>query len=109
LVVGGVRLAGEDPRANAIVAAIRSGTDASRTLLDNGVRWIVADGGSDPRSVVRQARPVFTGPTIAVYAVAGEPARIAPGPWRTAAVMAAWLVAVLTTLAGVVGRVWRWT
>ena len=109
LMVGGVLLAGEDPRATAIATAIRSGTDASRTLLDNGVRWIVADTGQDPRSVVSQARPVFTGPTIAVYAVTGEPARIEPGPWRTAAVIVAWVVALLTTLAGVAGGLWRRT
>jgi hypothetical protein len=73
------------------------------------VRWIVADGGQDPRTVVRQARPVFTGPTVTVYAVTGEPARIEPGGRRTAAMIAAWSVALLTTLAGLAGRLWRRT
>jgi hypothetical protein len=109
LVVGGERLAGEDPRAAAIATAIRSGADATEALLDNGVRWIVADGGQDPRTVVRQARPVFTGPTVTVYAVTGEPARIEPGGRRTAAMIAAWSVALLTTLAGLAGRLWRRT
>jgi hypothetical protein len=109
LIVGGVGLAGEDPRAAAIATAIRSGADATETLLDNGVRWIVADGGQDPRTVVRQARPVFTGPSVTVYAVTGQSARIEPGRRRTAAMIAAWALALLTTLAGLAGKLWRRT
>lgn len=103
LVVDGVRLAGEDPRATAITAALRSGNDAGPVLLGNGIRWIVEDrtaGGADPRSVVRSARQVFTGPTIAVYVVPGEPARIEPGTGRTVAMIAAWLAAMATVLGG---------
>jgi hypothetical protein len=114
LVVGGVRLAGEDARAAAIATALRSGRDATAALLANGVGWIVVDrtaaGGQDPRSAVRGAEAVFSGPTVAVYAVAGEPARITPGERRTVAMIAAWAAAALAVvagLAGFAGQVWR--
>ena len=102
LVVDGVRLAGEDPRATAITTALRSGTDAGPVLLGTGVRWIVEDrtaGGADPRTVVRSARQVFTGPKVAVYVVPGRPADIDPGAARTTAMITAWLAAAATVIA----------
>lgn len=110
LVVDAVRLAGEDPRATAITTALRSGANAGPVLLDNGVRWIVEDrtaGGADPRTLVRSARQVFTGPTIAVYVVPGDPARVDPGTARTAAMIAAWLVAAGAVLAAIAAAVIR--
>jgi len=108
LVVGGVRLAGEDPRAAAVAAALRSGTDATAELLRQGVGWIVWDRqhtATDPRTVANGARPVFAGPTLTLYVVDGDPAD-PPEAHRTV-ILAAWLLAAGTVAAAAVAAVVR--
>lgn len=111
LVVGGVRLAGEDPRASAIATALRSGGDATATLRANGIGWIVADRttrASDPRKVVPGARAVFEGPTVAVFGI-DDPAQVRATTGRKLAVTAAWVAAllVLGSMGAGARRVWR--
>jgi hypothetical protein len=109
LIVGGHRLAGEDPAAadvaNAIRSAILARTDPTAALLDRGVGWIVVDreaGGPTPRSLMPGLTEEFTGSTIAVYRLPGTPAEQSPAVWRTVAVLAAWAVAVITLIAALV-------
>jgi len=112
LVVGGVLLEGEDPRAAVIGALLRSG-GTTEDLLRNGVGWIAvdwADAGRIPS--VAAARPVFVGRTIVLLALDG---RAADPPAvhgvRRVAIVAAWLVAAALIGAAVLvlegGRVRR--
>jgi hypothetical protein len=115
LIVGGRRLAGEDPRsavvATALRTALRNGTDPTAALLQQGVGWIVVDieaGGPSPRGLVPQVAEVFSGPTVAVYRVNGDPSPQHVEPWFVAAVLAAWAVAASVLIAALVTVVpWR--
>jgi hypothetical protein len=109
LIVGGRRLAGEDPRsavvADALRSAIRNGSDPTAVLLQQGVGWIVVDieaGGPSPRGMVPRLTEVFAGPTVAVYRVNGEPAKQHVHPWFVVAVLAAWAVAASVLMAALV-------
>ncbi|QNE22307.1 hypothetical protein F1D05_35935 [Kribbella qitaiheensis] len=115
LIVGGRRLAGEDPRsavvAEALRAAVRNGTDPTAALLQQGVGWIVVDieaGGPPPRGLVPQLTKVFSGPTVAVYRVNGEPSPQHVQPWFVVAVLAAWALAAGVLIAAAITVVpWR--
>jgi len=114
LIVGGHRLAGEDPSAAAVANAIRSAmsdkTDPTTTLLQHGVGWVVVDreaGGPAPRSLMPGVTEEFSGPTVSVYRLAGTPAPQRPPVWRTVAVLAAWTAAVATLIAALVSLVRR--
>ncbi len=120
LIVGGHRLAGEDSRANAVATAlrtaVRSGTDPTPALLQQGVGWIVVDreaGGPAPRGLMAGLTEEFSGPTVTVYKLAGTAAPQHHKLWRTLVVLAAWFVAaatLMTALAGAVTKrsvVWR--
>ncbi|TDU86730.1 hypothetical protein EV138_0245 [Kribbella voronezhensis] len=114
LIVGGRRLAGEDPRsavvADALRAAVRNGTDPTAALLQQGVGWIVVDieaGGPSPRGMLPQLTEVFAGPTVAVYRLNGDPSPQHVQPSFVAAVLAAWAAAagvLITALITVVPR-----
>jgi hypothetical protein len=115
LIVGGRRLAGEDPRsavvATALRTAVRNGTDPSAALLQQGVGWIVVDieaGGPSPRGLVPHVTEVFAGPTLAVYRVNGELTPQHVEPWFVAAVLAAWALAAGVLIAALITVVpWR--
>ncbi len=96
LVVGGERLAGEDPRARRVAAALRSGGDATDALLADGVGWIFADRAA-PRTVsaVRGAREVLRGDTAVLYVLDGTPANPPEvRGMRRVAIAAGWIAAV---------------
>ncbi|WP_433168589.1 hypothetical protein [Kribbella sp. CA-247076] len=120
LIVGGHRLAGEDPRATAVATAVRTamrtGADPTPVLLAQGVGWLVVDreaGGPPPRDSIAGLTEVYAGPTVSVYRLAGTPAPQRPEAWRTVVVLAAWVLAgatLLAALAGLANRramVWR--
>jgi hypothetical protein len=116
LIVGGRRLAGEDPRsaavADAVRAAVRNGTDPTAALLQQGVGWIVVDieaGGPSPRGMVPQLTEVFAGPTVAVYRVNGDPSPQHVQPWFVVAVLLAWVLAAGVLIAALVTVVVRKT
>jgi hypothetical protein len=109
LIVGGRRLAGEDPRsavvADALRAAVRNGTDPTAALLRQGVGWIVVDieaGGPSPRGMLPQLTEVFAGPTVAVYRLNGDPSPQHVQPWFVAAVLAAWAAAAGVLIAALI-------
>jgi hypothetical protein len=109
LVVGGHRLAGEDPEAEAVATAIRTAlrdkADPAPVLLAHGVGWIVVDrdaGGPSPTTMIRGLTEEFSGPTVAVYRLQGTPVTQRPKLWRIIVVLAAWTVAVATFLAALV-------
>jgi len=100
LIVGGNRLAGEDPRAAAVAdalrTAVRTGADPTSVLLQQGVRWVVMDreaGGPQPRQLIPQLIEEFSGPSVAVYRIDGTPTPRGDRPWALALVFAAWTVA----------------
>jgi hypothetical protein len=114
LIVGGHRLAGEDPRAATVATAfrtaIRSGTDPTPVLLEQGVGWLVFDreaGGPSPRDSIPGLTEVYAGMTVSVYQLPGTPAPQPNQPWRTAVVLAAWVVAGATLAAAGAGLVTR--
>ncbi|MEU4601502.1 hypothetical protein AB0F43_00855 [Kribbella sp. NPDC023972] len=120
LIVGGHRLAGEDPRAAAVATAIRtairSGTDPTPVLLEQGVGWLVVDrelGGPSPRDSIAGLTEEFSGPTVSVYRLAGTPVPQRAQPWRAAVVLTAWVLAgavLAAALAGLITRrstIWR--
>jgi hypothetical protein len=96
LVVGRERLAGEDPRARRVAAALRSGGDATDVLLAEGVGWIFADGAAPPPvTAVRGAREVFRGDTAVLYVLDGTPANPPEvRGMRRVAIAAGWIAAV---------------
>jgi hypothetical protein len=109
LIVGGRRLAGEDPRsavvADALRSAVRNRTDPTAALLQQGVGWIVVDieaGGPSPRGMVPQVTEVFAGPTVAVYRVNGEPSPQHVQPWFVVAVLVAWALAASVLIAALI-------
>ncbi|GAA1514244.1 hypothetical protein [Kribbella lupini] len=100
LIVGGNRLAGEDPRAaavaNALRTAVRTGADPSPELLRQGIGWIVVDreaGGPQPRQLIPRLTEEFTGPTVSVYRLDGTPAQQQLPAWRVILIAAAWIAA----------------
>jgi hypothetical protein len=114
LIVGGHRLAGEDPRATAVATAVRTamrdGTDPAPVLLAQGVGWLVVDreaGGPSPRDSIAGLTEVYAGSTVSVYRLAGTPAPQQNPAWRTAVVLAAWVLAGATLLAALAGLVTR--
>jgi hypothetical protein len=120
LVVSGHRLAGEDPRAAAVARAVRTalrdGTDPTPVLLGQGVGWLVYDrqaGGPPPKESMAGLTEVYAGMTVSVYQLAGTPVEQQNEPWRTAVVLAAWVLAgatLLSALAALITRhstVWR--
>ncbi len=114
LLVGGHRLAGEDPRAATVATAfrtaIRSGIDPTPVLLEQGVGWLVFDrgaGGPSPRESIAGLTEVYAGMTVSVYQLPGTPAPQQSQPWRTAVVLAAWVLAGATLAAAGAGLVTR--
>ncbi|TWD83709.1 hypothetical protein FB561_4878 [Kribbella amoyensis] len=110
LIVGGHRLAGEDPRASAVATAlrtaVRTGADPTSELLGQGVGWIVVDreaGGPQPRQLIPRLSEVFTGPTVAVYRLDGTPTPQRVAPWVAVFVFTAWAAAVAVLLAAIAG------
>lgn len=109
LIVGGHRLAGEDPQAadvaTALRAAMRDKTDPTPVLLQHGVGWIVVDreaGGPVPTTMMPGLTEEFAGPTVTVYRLAGTPVPQHHALWRTVVVLAAWAAAVATLFAALV-------
>ncbi|MFI6826050.1 hypothetical protein ACIBG5_03015 [Kribbella sp. NPDC050241] len=114
LIVGGHRLAGEDPSAREVATAIRSAvrdkTDPTPALLRQGVGWLVVDreaGGPTPPSLMPGLTEEFSGPTVTVYRLAGTPAARPHALWRTIVVLAAWAAAGMTLTAALVSAVRR--
>jgi hypothetical protein len=114
LIVGGHRLAGEDPRAAAVATAVRTalrtGADPTPVLLQQGVGWLVVDreaGGPPPGDSIAGLTEAYAGPTVSVFRLAGTPVPQSTQPWRTAAVLAAWAVAGATLLAALAGLTTR--
>ena len=117
LIVGGRRLAGEDPRAaavaNALRAAVRTGADPTPELLRQGVGWVVVDreaGGPQPRQFIPQLTEEYSGPSVSVYRIEGTPAEQRLRPWSVVLVYAAWVVAagvLVTAVAGATGGLRR--
>ncbi|TDD24980.1 hypothetical protein E1218_15770 [Kribbella turkmenica] len=114
LIVGGHRLAGEDPRATAVAtavrAAMRTGADPTPVLLEQGVGWLVVDreaGGPPPRDSIAGLTEEYAGLTVSVYRLAGTPATQRPDAWRTAVVLGAWVLAGATLMAALAGLVTR--
>lgn len=109
LIVGGHRLAGEDPSAREVATAIRSAvrdkTDPTPALLRQGVGWLVVDreaGGPTPPSLMPGLTEEFSGPTVTVYRLAGTPAPRPHALWRAIVVLAAWTAAGMTLIAALV-------
>jgi hypothetical protein len=116
LIVGGHRLAGEDPRAYAVAtalrAAVRTGADPTPVLLEQGVGWLVVDreaGGPSPRELIPQLSEMFSGPSVTVYRVAGTPAEQEVRPWAVVLVLMAWVAAGLVLTAAILGPIFRRT
>jgi hypothetical protein len=114
LIVGGRRLAGEDPRATAIATAlreaVRTGTDPTDVLRQQGVGWLVVDreaGGPSPRDYTPQLAEVFTGQTVIVYRLPETPTRQENRPWAVVLVLAAWTLAAAVLAAAAVGAITR--
>jgi hypothetical protein len=114
LIVGGHRLAGEDPRAAAVATAVRTalrtGADPTPVLLQQGVGWLVVDreaGGPPPGDSIAGLTEAYAGPTVSVFRLAGTPVPQPSQPWRTAAVLAAWALAGATLLAALAGLTTR--
>jgi hypothetical protein len=110
LIVGGHRLAGEDPRAaavaNAIRAAVRTGANPTPELLRQGVGWVVVDreaGGPQPRQFIPQLTDEYSGPSVSVYRIEGTPAEQRLRPWSVVVVYAAWVVAAGVLVIAVAG------
>ncbi|MFC5268558.1 hypothetical protein ACFPJ1_41185 [Kribbella qitaiheensis] len=116
LIVGGHRLAGEDPRALAIAtalrAAARTGADPTPVLLEQGVGWLVVDreaGGPSPRDLVPQLTEMFSGPSVTIYRVPGTPAEQEVRPWAVILVLAAWAAAGAVLVAAILAPIFRRT
>jgi hypothetical protein len=114
LIVGGRRLAGEDPRATAIATALRSavrpGFDPTPVLLQQGVGWLVVDreaGGPSPRDLIPQLTEEFSGSSVAIYRLGGTPTEQDHRPWAVVLVLAAWAVAGVVLAAAAVGAISR--
>jgi len=114
LIVGGHRLAGEDPAAADVAAAIRSavsnGTYPVPALLERGVGWIVVDreaGGPAPSSLMSGLTEEYAGPSVTVYRIPGAPAAQPVPRWRIAVVLAAWIVALTTLIAALASALRR--
>ena len=110
LVVSGVSgrrvvVAGEDPRA----ASVRRALAAGRPLASAGVRWALVQTdqpGTVPARALDGMRPMWTGPTLRLYAAPGPPAAPAGPSWpRRAAVVAGYLGLLATVAAAGYGRV----
>lgn len=116
LIVGGHRLAGEDPRALAIAtalrAAARTGADPTPVLLEQGVGWLVVDreaGGPSPRDLVPQLTELFSGPSVTIYRVPGTPAEQEVRPWAVILILAAWAAAGVVLAAAILAPTFRRT
>jgi hypothetical protein len=117
LIVGGSRLAGEDPRAaavaNALRAAVRTGADPTPELLRQGVGWVVVDreaGGPQPRQFIPRLTEEYSGPSASVYRIEGTPTEQRLRPWSVVLVYAAWVVAagvLVTAVASAAGGLRR--
>jgi hypothetical protein len=99
LTVGTSRLAGEDPRAAAVEAALES-DDAVRGLLEAGVGWVAVERdtpGVVPEGLTDDLIEVVTGPELDLYRVPGNPvawtATTPAGPVLVADLAAVTLVA----------------
>jgi hypothetical protein len=110
LIVGGNRLAGEDPRAAAVASALRTamrtGADPTPVLLQQDVGWLVVDrdaGGPHPSQFIPQLSEEFSGPSVAVYRLDGTPTPQRVQPWAAAVVFAAWSVAAVVLMVSVAG------
>jgi len=116
LIVGGHRLAGEDPRALAVATALRSaartGTDPTPLLLEQGVGWLVVDreaGGPSPRDLLPQLTETYSGSSVTIYRIAGAPAEQEVHPWSVVLVLAAWSAAGLVLAAALLAPLLRRT
>jgi hypothetical protein len=108
LIVAGKRLAGEDPRAAAIATALRTKADPTPVLLGQGVAWLVVDReASRPAPTIPGLTLVFSGPSVAVYRLDGQPTPQPDRSWSVAAVLAAWLVAAGLVAAAVLRLIIR--
>lgn len=108
LIVGGHRLAGEDPRAAAVAtalrAAVRTKADPTPVLLNHGVGWLVVDreaGGPSPQQLIPSLTEEFSGSTVTIYRLDGNPAPQGIRPWTVVAVLAAWAAAAVVLAAAV--------
>jgi hypothetical protein len=115
LVVGGHRLAGEDPRATAVATALRNamrtGADPTPVLLQQGVGRLVVDreaGGPSPGELIPQLNEEFVGSTVSIYRLPGTPAQQGNRPWAVVLVLAAWALAGAVLLAAAAGVIVRW-
>jgi hypothetical protein len=102
LTVGGRRLAGEDPRAEAAAEALDAPDPAAR-LRRLGVGWVAVEHGTPgiiPAGLLDDLEPVVRGGDLDLYRVRGDPA-----PWRAVPPRAPVLIAHLTALAATAGSV----
>ena len=114
LIVGGHRLAGEDPRATAVATALRdamrTGSDPTPVLLQQGVGRLIVDrdaGGPSPGELIPQLNEEFVGSTISIYRLPGTPAEQGDRPWVVVLVLAAWAAAGAVLLAAAGGVIIR--
>ncbi|MBM7510133.1 hypothetical protein JOE61_003947 [Nocardioides salarius] len=111
LVVSGVAVAGEDPRARRAAQALSAADTASRSeaLAASGIGVVVRDrtapGGRDDASVELAGRELLRTQDLVVTEVAGAGGRRAPASWVVAMVVA-W-AAWLALLAAAAGRAWQ--
>ena len=111
LVVSGVAVAGEAPRARRAAEALSLADAASRSeaLAASGIGVVVRDrtapGGSDDASVELAGRELLRTQDLVVTEVAGAGGRRVPASWVVAMVVtwAAWLA----LLAAAAGRAWQ--
>ena len=102
LTIGSTRLAGEDPRAAAVAAALES-DDPVSGLLDAGVGWVAVENdtpGVVPDGLTEDLLEVVTSRQLDLYRVPGD-----PDAWTAMAPAGPVLAADLAAVALVVGSV----
>jgi hypothetical protein len=110
LLVGDVTIAGDDPRAAAVGAALRSGDPAVDTLPALGVGWLLVEQGTPgtvPDDLLRGARVAFRGSDLVLYSLG--PATPRPLPQWAPVVIAVDLLAAATAIGALVVLGWAST
>lgn len=103
LAVSGRLLAGEDPRAARVGAALAA-PDVAGGLAAEGVRWVIVERGTPgPLPPLSGLQAVFNGADVAVYRVPGDVASSRPSAPRVAGTVAADVLALLAVAAAIVG------